>query len=329
MTLTEFKEALLSMGWERFEKLFIDLLNASGQYSRIVSNATLDGFEADVEATEFSHSIGAPQRWIFEIKYRPSIPLQVVEQFSALGQNLMRGLNTPTQFVLVFPGRIPLQVQEYCREKQIQYWGPHKLAKLATESVLLAYFGESIQGIDSETQEISKADSLIRALKSLPPGKEQALVYQKVASDILEYLFCPPLEPPKYEVPDAVARNRRDMIFENSAMDGWWAFIRSIYSAHYIVVDAKNYTGKIGKRPVLELAHYLKSYGCGLFGIIVSRLGPGPAAIHAIGEHWIGDKKMIVSLSDDHVIEMVKTKANGGRPEELLRSRIGEFRMGL
>lgn len=260
MTLSEYKEALLSMGWERFERFVIDLLEASDRYSRIVANATIDGIEVDIEATEIPPRVGAPQRWVFEIKYRPSIPLQVVEQFSALAQHLMRRSITPTQFVLLFPGRIPLHVQEFCREKQMQFWGPHQLAKLATEKVLLAYFGETIQEIDSESQEISKAEALIRALKSLPPGKKHALVYQKVASDILEYLFCPPLEPPKYEVPDAVARNRRDMIFENSTTEGWWAFIRSIYSAHYIVVDAKNYTGKLGKRPVLDLAYYLQTF---------------------------------------------------------------------
>ncbi len=329
MLLKDFNEALLSMGRERFEKFFLDLLKASGRYSRVVSNANFDGIKADVEAAEIANSSGVPQHWIFEIKYRPSIPIQVVEQFSAMGQHLIRKSTKPTQFVLVFPGRIPLQVQEFCKEKQIQYWGPHKLAKIATESVLLAYFGEGVRAIDIEAHETNKTDALIRTLKSLTPGKKHALVYQKVVSDILEFLFCPPLEPPKYEVPDAVARNRRDMIFENSAIDGWWAFVRSIYSAHYIVVDAKNYTGKLGKRPVLELAHYLKSYGCGLFGIIVSRAGPSPAANHAIGENWIGDQKMIVSLSDYHVIEMIKIKANGGRPEGLLRSRIGEFRMGL
>jgi hypothetical protein len=85
----------------------------------------------------------------------------------------------------------------------------------------------------------------------------------------------------------------------------------------------------IDKQPVLDIAHYLKPYGCGLFGIFMTRNGPSPAADHAIREQWIGAQKMIVVLSDSDVEEMLTIKGSGGRPEELIRKKIADFRMSL
>jgi hypothetical protein len=116
----------------------------------------------------------------------------------------------------------------------------------------------------------------------------------------------------------------------------WWQLsrgirthIRDAYSAHYIVVDAKNYEEPLDKRPVLEIAHYLKSYGCGLFGMLVSRRGASEAGMPAIREQWIGAQKMIVVIDDNQVHEMLRIKSEGGAPEEILRNMIATFRMSL
>ena len=119
------------------------------------------------------------------------------------------------------------------------------------------------------------------------------------------------------------------MIFENSAVDGFWSQIRNTYSAHYVVADAKNYGAPLKKQPVLDIAHYLKPYGCGLFGLLVSRKGAGLSALHAIREQWIGGQKLIVVLSDSELEEMINIKADGGKPEEVIRKAIADFRMSL
>jgi hypothetical protein len=116
---------------------------------------------------------------------------------------------------------------------------------------------------------------------------------------------------------------------ENGAPDGFWSRIRTIYDAHYIVVDAKNYSAPLKKRPILDIAHYLKPHGCGMFGIIFSRAGASGAADHAVREQWIASRKMIVVLSDADAKEMLRLKAEAGDPEELLRRRIAAFRMSL
>jgi hypothetical protein len=105
--------------------------------------------------------------------------------------------------------------------------------------------------------------------------------------------------------------------------------MRGAYGADQVVVDAKNYSAFLKKRPVLDLSHYLKPYGCGMFGISCSRKGAGPSAWHAIREHWIGGRKMILPVSDSQLIEMVRLKGSGTPPEEVLRRQIANFRKGL
>lgn len=101
------------------------------------------------------------------------------------------------------------------------------------------------------------------------------------------------------------------------------------HEGHYIVIDAKNYIDTLSKRPILDVSHYLKPYGCGMFAIIVSRKGNGEAADHAAKEQWIGSKKLIISLSDEDLENMLHWKLTGAPVEEALKNKISEFRMSL
>lgn len=175
----------------------------------------------------------------------------------------------------------------------------------------------------------SREENLSAALSALAPGKLEWATYQKLSCDIFSHLFCPPLELPRFEKTDADKRNRRDMIFENSTDSPYWRMLRGLYKADYIVVDAKNYNEPIGKQPVLDIAHYLKSYGCGLFAVILTRKGADESALHAIREQWTSSSKMIIVLDDTDLLDMLRMKASGTRPEELIRVKIADFRMGL
>jgi hypothetical protein len=329
MLLSDFQDWLISIGGMRFERFVLNLIAGSGRFQRIQENPVIEGHQVDIEAWDISEIAGAEARWLFEIKHRPTIPKDVMQHIALVGRIAVLSGIGHTHFVLVIPGRLTAAASESARTSHIEVWDAAVLFKLATPEILSKYLGETSPVVDAPTLEENKGEALSESLRSLPTGRPHAEAYQRLSSEVLEFLFCPPLEAPRYEMPDAARRNRRDMIFENATIDGWWAFLRETYSAHYVVVDAKNYTLPLKKQPVLDIAHYLKAYGCGLFGMLVSRKGPGDAARHAIGEQWIGDKKMIVVLSDDDILEMLRMKVEGGRPEEVIRGRIAEFRMRL
>ncbi len=179
-------------------------------------------------------------------------------------------------------------------------------------------------------RKLAREQELITVLAGCNPGKADWNVYQSLIGDILEFLFTPPLGKPISELADKVKANRRDFIMSNYTDRGFWAFMREKYEADYIIVDAKNYAGKVGKAQVLQIANYLKSHGAGLFGLIISRVGGDAAGCeHTLREQWLVHRKLILVLDDDDVEEMLIAKSDGRAPEEILGQKIERFRLSM
>jgi hypothetical protein len=78
------------------------------------------------------------------------------------------------------------------------------------------------------------------------------------------------------------------------------------------------------------MANYLTAHGAGLFGLVLSRSGTeSHAAIVTRREQWILNRKMIVVLDDDDLIQMITSRQSGGQPETVLRQRIEDFRLSF
>lgn len=228
------------------------------------------------------------------------------------------------QIILVISGTLTSDARKEAIKYDIKVIDLYELFKIESNLRKIKFKEHSL---------ISKEASLIQNLENTPCGgnewQKEWSKYQKLISDILENLFTPPLESPRYEYSDLTKKNRRDIIFENSSEIGFWKQVRSKYQGDYIVVDAKNYSEPIKKKSVIEIAHYLKPYGCGLFGLLVSRHKESDSSFDARKEQWISSMKMIISLNDEDIIEMLNIKISGGKPEELIRRKIADFRMKL
>ena len=176
----------------------------------------------------------------------------------------------------------------------------------------------------------SLEQKLLDNLAVCHPGKADRYVFQSLVGDILECLFTPPLGKPIPELSDKAKANRRDFIMPNYTDKGFWAFMREKYQADYVVVDAKNYTRKVKKSEVLQIANYLKPHGAGLFGIIISRKGGDASGCeHTLREQWMVHRKLILVLDDDDIKEMLIAKSDGRAPEEIVGQKIEHFRLSM
>jgi hypothetical protein len=310
---------------ERLLTAISQALEESGLFARVERDARKEGVIYDLLATAKPGI--EPAALAFEIKSRSVADKDVVLQ-AAGRANLLKASLPQGRLVLVIGGQLTEQARAAASQVDLAVLSADDL--LAADGVpLLKQAVHSIRTVMAFSPPDPRAEELQRALQATPPGSPGWAQYQKLICDIFEYLFCDVLDRPRYENPDAARRNRRDMIFGNPCEYGFWGSVRRDYLAHYVVVDAKNYRFRIEKTAILQLAHYLKPYGCGLFGIIASRHRITPSGLHAMREQWISAQKMIVALSDEDIIDMLRMKSIRNRPEEILRAKIADFRVSL
>ena len=328
-SLEEFKEHLSSLPPMEVEKFVFDIFNTSVKFSEVALNPIINDRQIDITLTEKDDSpIGNRSFWAVEIKsYRSLVSVNVIDAFYGKLLDLQQ-VEPYSQLLIISTSGYTRAAIEKAKRAAISLWGPNELYTLYCDIPFEMSASEPPQ--PSEDSELSsKIEAFKSALIGIEPGKANWSKYQSLVVDIMEFLLCPPLEAPEVELADSDKRNRRDIIFENASNDGFWLRVRDIYQGHYIVVDAKNYTKPLSKRPILDISHYLKPYGCRMFAIITSRQGYGAAGKHAAKEQWIGSKKLIVSLSDTDLIKMLDMKKEGAPSEDVIKDYISDFRMSL
>jgi Restriction endonuclease len=325
----EFKDYIDSLRPIDVEKFVFDIFSASVKFSDVTLNSVVNDRQIDITLTEKSDAlIGHESFWFVEIKsYRNLIPVNVIDTF--IGKIFdIRQVESNSKFLIISTSGYTKSAIVRAKNLGVFLWGPNELYDLYRNKSIKLATSESPRSSEN-SEVVSKIDAFKNTLNSIKPGKENWSKYQSLIVDILEFLLCPPLEAPQVELADSDKRNRRDIIFENSSGDGFWRVVRDIYQGHYIVVDAKNYIDPLSKRPVLDISHYLKPYGCGMFSIIVSRKGYGNAGKHAAKEQWIGNGKMIVALSDEDLVKMLDLKRENALPEDIIKKYISSFRISL
>lgn len=236
------------------------------------------------------------------------------------------------KLVFSFIGILPEKHTSIFKKENIEVWDIDFIASKFKNEILKVkhpFFQQLFGFRSSKDKQKSREEILIERLKNTKAGKSDWSLYQKLLHEILENIFCPPLSIPIYELPDEPKINRRDIIMPNYTENGFWAYLRVMYGADFVVIDAKNYSKKVQKRDVLQMANYLKQYGAGLFGIIISRNGEDNSSFLTRREAWAIQKKLIIVLGDEDIMQMLLLKLAGNNPEDVLKQKIEEFRLSL
>jgi hypothetical protein len=277
--------------------------------------------------------IEQPQPKIIEVKmatpYTYTRIEDVINQLSRYGSAYETKTGKYPTLALAVPNVLTVKQLDILSNVNIQVydknWVLAQSARIGLLEEATSLLGaELVAPVTEET-----SSSLEGELKSVPSGKGYWSLYQKVCGDILDYLFSPPLQSSLREHRNSSGVNRRDIIMPNYATAGFWHFARMTYQADYIVFDAKNFTGNVGKSEVLQLANYLSSHGTGLFGALVTREGENEAAHYVRREQWIVHRKMILIINDDDIIQMMAIKDGGDSPDALIRQKVEDFRLEI
>lgn len=313
-----------------FVRWLADLIRGNANYRQVSEDAILrrsgpDHSMARADILAMRTEGDKVRLLVVECKNRPLYGAMVDQAIDQLRRYI--AMSPGAVPVLAVPSRLSEEDAARVLAAKIELWDLDKIAELFRPQLsrVSEQLAVALRLFDlPKTQE----ELLLQELKDCTPGKPQWSIYQRLVGRMLEHLFCPPLNVPLSESPDQSGVNRRDFILANYADQGFWNHIRLRYSADYIVVDAKNYVGKIKKREVLQMANYLRSHGAGLFGIIFSRNGGDNSAWVTAREQWAHYQKLVLILEDKHCEAMLAAFASGDATS-VLSKQIQDFRLAM
>lgn len=316
-----------------FVRFLANLLEASPEYSGVKIDVVTGRdlrYRADILADrKVNHGI---EGVLVECKLRPIFTkahaLNVVEQLKKYKSTF-----SPDRLALAIPATLQDSEKELLKEHGIELWDIEYIANRFEEQLRKFSAGPYKQFYLSKVSrgsKLTREQELIALLKACPAGRKDWHVYQSLIGDVLECLFCPPLENPIPELSDKSKANRRDFILPNYSYEEFWRFLRERYFADYIVIDCKNYTGKAKKNDVLQVANYLKRHGAGLFGMIITRIGGDSAGCESsVREQWILHGKLVIILNDEDIEAMLLAKMDGRKPEDVISRKVEMLRLSM
>ena len=316
----------------QFEEYVKRLLNANGKYSVVTKHISIDGKIIDSDIVFERETDHGKELFAAEVSVVSSFTEKKVSQIIKRlldYKEILPSVNT----VLITPSELSKKYIEQINNSGIILWDKEFLAQEFSAQIIKeepssfrAFFDLPVEPI----ADVDEHQKLIDRLNACPAGWESWVDYQNLVQNILEFLFCPPLNSPIPQSNDKNKKNRRDFILSNySNKRDIWEFLRNRYDADYVVVDAKNSAKNISKNDVLQIANYLKQKGTGLFGIIIARKGTNSASENTLRDIWIHDQKMIIVLNDVDVEQMILDKKNGEDPAKLILKKIEDFRLSI
>jgi hypothetical protein len=168
-------------------------------------------------------------------------------------------------------------------------------------------------------------------LKATEKGISGWREYEKMGVKILSFLLSPNVFTPPYAQSMTVdGRERRDAVFRlTTGANPYWDRIQTLFGTMFIVVEFKNLRRAPGRQDVRQLGDYLFVDAKRPFGILCSRKGPGDAARSARKKLWKEDRKLVIFLCDNDILEMLKLKALGQDPSKLIMLCIESFLQNL
>ena len=168
---------------------------------------------------------------------------------------------------------------------------------------------------------------LVKRLYACPAGIKGWKEFEDICTEILTYLFVPPLSEPKIQPRSYSGIDRKDAVYPNrniTAENNWGHFYREL-GARLILFEFKNYDSeKIGKDEVNQTRNYLTN-PMGKLAILCCNKEPSHQAHIKRNTVFSEEGKTILFLTKEHLKEMFMIKERGEDPSDLIMDLLEWF----
>ena len=174
---------------------------------------------------------------------------------------------------------------------------------------------------------MTDVQTLRQRLRRCPPGHTGWREFETVCIDTLRFLLVPPLTEPIIQPRTYSGIDRRDAVFPNRNLDASnnWGHLYKELAARMILFEFKNYDlDEVGKDETNQTRNYLNS-NMGRLAIMCCNRLPNGAAHIKRNTIFSEDRKVILFLTTEHLLEMLAIKERGEDPSDLVMDMVERF----
>lgn len=176
-----------------------------------------------------------------------------------------------------------------------------------------------------------KIESLIRKIETWEPRQNSFTRYEGVCVDVLKYLFSEDLELWRKQETSNDKLFRFDLVckIHNGNQKEFWQIAERYFNSKYIVFEFKNYEGEIGQKEVIITEKYLYQKALRKVAILISTNGADENAEKMIHGILREEGKLILSLSNLDLLNMLRKKLDNEDPAQYLSEKLDELLLDL
>ncbi len=173
---------------------------------------------------------------------------------------------------------------------------------------------------DNELKTNIDGNELINKINQCPKGQEGWSQFEDIGIEVFSYLFADNFRTFDYDIQSTTNDkiSRRDMVINNNYKESpcFWQLVKDDYGANLIIIDFKNYSNKLNRDQIFNTSKYMNKVA-GNFVIVISRCGLNVSAEQE-QLNLLYEKKLIISLSDTDLIDLINKKMKGQNPLDSL-----------
>lgn len=234
--------------------------------------------------------------------------------------------------ILVVFGRISAQARHWAQgQYNVQLWDLDMLREKAQPFQALRLELDQIAASEpeaptqSEASESEGARLIARLEAHLKDNTLAAGEYEALCQEVFVHLFDPDLYGFQRQAMTSDGGNRYDFICRIRPGNPFWDTIRHDFRTRAILFECKNYEQAIGPDQIYSTERYLFNGALRTVCLLVSRLPPTDGALRAAQGAMREASKLILLLSNEELISMIKLKDTPDGPENYLDERIWNF----
>lgn len=170
-----------------------------------------------------------------------------------------------------------------------------------------------------------------KKFENIKPGQKDFTEYENLCVEALKLLFSDFLSIWEQQQNSNDNIYRFDLIckIKNDISDDFFETLNTYFNTRYIVFDFKNYSEQITQKEIYTTEKYLYDKALRKVAIIVSRNGIDENALKAVKGSLREQGKVILTLTDYDILEMINMYYKGDNPTDYLSMKLDKLLIEL